>query len=56
MISLSLTLGTGAVSYRTESMHGAGSPEAQMIVISRLADLEGKKSLAKRLANIDDGK
>ena len=51
----SLTLGTGAVSYRTESMHGAGSPEAQMIVINRLSDLEGKKALAKRLANIDDG-
>jgi 4-hydroxybutyryl-CoA dehydratase/vinylacetyl-CoA-Delta-isomerase len=51
----SLTLGTGAVSYRTESMHGAGSPEAQMIVISRLADLESKKLLAKRLANIEGG-
>jgi 4-hydroxybutyryl-CoA dehydratase/vinylacetyl-CoA-Delta-isomerase len=49
----SLTLGTGAVSYRTESMHGAGSPEAQMIVINRLSDLESKKRLAKRLANID---
>lgn len=45
-----LTLGTSAVSYRTESMHGAGSPEAQVIMIGRLADLETKKALARRLA------
>ncbi len=47
-----ITLGTAAVSYRTESMHGAGSPEAQVIMISRLSDLEAKKTLAKRLAGI----
>lgn len=47
-----LTLGTAAVSYRTESMHGAGSPEAQAIMIRRLGDLEAKKALAKRLAGI----
>jgi 4-hydroxybutyryl-CoA dehydratase/vinylacetyl-CoA-Delta-isomerase len=47
-----LTLGTAAVSYRTESMHGAGSPEAQVIMIGRLSDLEAKKALAKRLAGI----
>jgi 4-hydroxybutyryl-CoA dehydratase/vinylacetyl-CoA-Delta-isomerase len=51
----SLTLGTGAVSYRTESLHGAGSPEAQMIVINRLSDLEKKKTFAKRLAGIRVG-
>ena len=50
----SLTIGTGAVSYRTESLHGAGSPEAQMIVINRLSDLESKKSLAKHLAHIGE--
>jgi 4-hydroxybutyryl-CoA dehydratase/vinylacetyl-CoA-Delta-isomerase len=49
-----LTLGTAAVSYRTESMHGAGSPEAQAIMIGRLSDLEAKKSLARRLAGIND--
>ena len=49
----SLTLGTSAVSYRTESMHGAGSPEAQVIMIGRLSDLEGKKELAKRLAGVE---
>ncbi len=47
-----LTLGTAAISYRTESMHGAGSPEAQVIMIGRLSDLEAKKTLAKRLAGI----
>jgi 4-hydroxybutyryl-CoA dehydratase/vinylacetyl-CoA-Delta-isomerase len=47
-----LTLGTAAVSYRTESMHGAGSPEAQVIMIGRLSDLEAKKAMAKRLAGI----
>jgi 4-hydroxybutyryl-CoA dehydratase/vinylacetyl-CoA-Delta-isomerase len=47
-----ITLGTGAVSYRTESMHGAGSPESQVIMIRRLSDLENKKTLAKRLAGI----
>jgi 4-hydroxybutyryl-CoA dehydratase/vinylacetyl-CoA-Delta-isomerase len=51
----SLTLGTGAVSYRTESLHGAGSPEAQMIAINRLSDMEKKKTFAKRLAGIQNG-
>jgi 4-hydroxybutyryl-CoA dehydratase/vinylacetyl-CoA-Delta-isomerase len=46
------TLGTAAVSYRTESMHGAGSPEAQVIMIGRLSNLEAKKALAKRLAGV----
>ncbi len=47
-----MTLGTSAVNYRTESMHGAGSPEAQVIMIERLSDLEEKKSLAKKLAGL----
>ena len=45
-----LTIGAGAVAYRTESMHGAGSPEAQVIMIGRLSDIEAKKRLARRLA------
>lgn len=49
-----LTLGTAAVGYRTESMHGAGSPQAQRIMISRQSDLEAKKALAKTIARIDD--
>ncbi|VBB06700.1 Hypothetical protein LUCI_1936 [Lucifera butyrica] len=47
-----LTLGTAAVGYRTESMHGAGSPQAQRIMISRQGNLEQKKQLAKRIAGI----
>lgn len=47
-----LTYGRAAVSYRAESMHGAGSPQAQRIMIGRLADLASKKQLAKRLAGI----
>lgn len=49
-----LTLGTGAVGYRTESMHGAGSPQAQRIMIARMANLEHKKALAKTIAKIKD--
>ena len=47
-----LTLGTAAVGYRTESMHGAGSPQAQRIMISRQGNLEQKKALAKAIAGI----
>ena len=47
-----LTLGPGAAAYLTESMHGAGSPQAQKIMIARLAGLEEKVTLAKRLAGI----
>ena len=49
-----LTLGTGAVGYRTESMHGAGSPQAQRIMIARLSNMEHKKSLAKHIAKIPE--
>jgi 4-hydroxybutyryl-CoA dehydratase/vinylacetyl-CoA-Delta-isomerase len=48
-----LTLGTAAVGYRTESMHGAGSPQAQRIVIARQGNMEQKKQLAKKIAHID---
>ena len=47
-----LTLGTAAVGYLTESMHGAGSPQAQRIMIARQANLERKKKLAKMIACI----
>jgi 4-hydroxybutyryl-CoA dehydratase/vinylacetyl-CoA-Delta-isomerase len=47
-----ITLGTGAVSYLTESIHGAGSPQAQKIMITRLADLESAKSYAFKLCGI----
>ncbi len=47
-----LTLGTGAVSYLTESIHGAGSPQAQKIMITRLAELERAKAAALRLCGL----
>ena len=49
-----LTLGTAAVGYRTESMHGAGSPQAQRIMIQRQGNIGMKKKLAKAIAKIDD--
>jgi 4-hydroxybutyryl-CoA dehydratase/vinylacetyl-CoA-Delta-isomerase len=48
-----LTLGSAAVGYLTESMHGAGSPQAQRIMIAREVDLEGKQRAARRLCGID---
>jgi 4-hydroxybutyryl-CoA dehydratase/vinylacetyl-CoA-Delta-isomerase len=50
-----MTLGRNAVGYLTESMHGAGSPQAQRIQIARQMQLEYKKKLAKNLANIEEG-
>ncbi|MDK4524731.1 4-hydroxyphenylacetate 3-hydroxylase family protein [Fusobacterium necrophorum] len=47
-----LMLGTAAVGYKTESLHGAGSPQAQRIMISRQSNLEGKKQLVKDLLDI----
>ncbi len=49
-----ITLGTAAVGYRTESMHGAGSPQAQRIMIQRQGNIEGKKLFAKKIAHVDD--
>ncbi|MDP3046039.1 MAG: 4-hydroxyphenylacetate 3-hydroxylase family protein [Chloroflexota bacterium] len=48
-----LTMGSCAAAYLTESLHGAGSPEAQMVVIGRLAGLEEKKRLARALAGME---
>jgi len=48
-----ISMGLGAVGYRTESMHGAGSPQAQRIMIEREVDIDSKKKLAKILAGID---
>jgi 4-hydroxybutyryl-CoA dehydratase/vinylacetyl-CoA-Delta-isomerase len=35
-------------------MHGAGSPQAQRIMISRQGNLEMKKNLAKAIAHIEE--
>ena len=51
-----ITLGTAAVGYRTESMHGAGSPQAQRVMIARQGDIESKKKMAKEIARIDESK
>jgi 4-hydroxybutyryl-CoA dehydratase/vinylacetyl-CoA-Delta-isomerase len=48
-----LTLGMGAVGYLTESMHGAGSPQAQRVMIGRMADLDAKERLARKLAGAE---
>ena len=47
-----ICLGASAVGYRTESMHGAGSPQAQRIMIARQGNIEAKKELAKAIAGI----
>lgn len=46
-----MALGVGLL----EDLHGAGSPQTQRIMISRLTDLEAKKKLAKILAGIEKG-
>lgn len=47
-----ITLGTAAVGYLTESMHGAGSPQAQRIMIARLVNMKEKQRHAKKLSGI----
>ena len=47
-----MTLGRNAVGYLTESMHGAGSPQAQRIQIARQMQLGYKMNLAKKLARV----
>lgn len=48
-----ITLGAGAVSYLTESIHGAGSPQAQKIMITRFADFESARSCAFNLCGLE---
>ena len=49
-----ICLGSAAVGYRTESLHGAGSPQAQRIMIARQGNIEMKKGLAKVIAGIKE--
>ncbi|NIQ05396.1 MAG: 4-hydroxybutyryl-CoA dehydratase, partial [Candidatus Korarchaeota archaeon] len=42
-----LVMGLGAVGYQVESMHGAGSPQAQRIMIEREVDIKQKQKFAK---------
>jgi 4-hydroxybutyryl-CoA dehydratase/vinylacetyl-CoA-Delta-isomerase len=48
-----MTLGRNAVGYLTESLHGAGSPQAQRIQILRGMDVDDKIDLAEDLAGIE---
>jgi 4-hydroxybutyryl-CoA dehydratase/vinylacetyl-CoA-Delta-isomerase len=47
-----MTLGRNAVGYLTESLHGAGSPQAQRIQILRQMEVEAKKDYARDLAGV----
>ena len=49
-----ITMGTAAVGYLTESMHGAGSPQAQRIMISRQVNLAQKQKIAKKLCGVKE--
>ena len=49
-----ITMGTAAVGYLTESMHGAGSPQAQRIMIARQVNMAEKMKTAKKLCGIEE--
>jgi 4-hydroxybutyryl-CoA dehydratase/vinylacetyl-CoA-Delta-isomerase len=51
-----MTIGRNAVGYLTESLHGAGSPQAQRIQIARGMAVDEKKKRARRLAGIGEPK
>jgi len=48
-----MTIGRNAVGYLTESLHGAGSPQAQRIQIARAMKIEDKKARARKLAGVN---
>jgi 4-hydroxybutyryl-CoA dehydratase/vinylacetyl-CoA-Delta-isomerase len=48
-----LVAGAGSVAYLIESMHGAGPPMAQRIMIGRQADMESKINLVKDILHIN---
>jgi 4-hydroxybutyryl-CoA dehydratase/vinylacetyl-CoA-Delta-isomerase len=48
-----MTYGSGAVPFRIECMHGAGSPQAQRVVIERQTDWKQRVALARRLAGLE---
>ena len=48
-----MSYGSGAVPFRIECMHGAGSPQAQRIVLERTTDWEAKVARARALAGLD---
>ncbi|MFX1275626.1 MAG: 4-hydroxyphenylacetate 3-hydroxylase family protein [Promethearchaeota archaeon] len=48
-----MSMGVASLSYKTESMHGAGSPQAQRIMIQRQANLDEKIKLIKEILDLD---
>src|SRR5690606_16059423 len=48
----SMSYGAGSVPLRIECMHGAGSPQAQRIVLERSVDWAAKVRAARRLAGL----
>jgi 4-hydroxybutyryl-CoA dehydratase/vinylacetyl-CoA-Delta-isomerase len=51
-----MTIGRNAVGYLTESLHGAGSPQAQRIQIARIMNIEEKKARAFNIAGVESRK
>ncbi|HJL16512.1 MAG TPA: 4-hydroxyphenylacetate 3-hydroxylase N-terminal domain-containing protein [Sandaracinaceae bacterium LLY-WYZ-13_1] len=49
-----MSYGSGSVPLRIECMHGAGSPQAQRIVLERTVDWEAKVKRARVLAGLDE--
>jgi 4-hydroxybutyryl-CoA dehydratase/vinylacetyl-CoA-Delta-isomerase len=47
-----MSYGSGAVPLRIECMHGAGSPQAQRVVIERHVDWAARVAMARRLAGL----
>lgn len=48
-----MAYGSGSVPLRIECMHGAGSPQAQRVVLERSTDWGERIALARRLAGLD---
>jgi len=51
-----MTLGSTAVAIRTESMHGAGSPQAQRVRIEAQANMDDKIAQAARICGVEPPK
>jgi 4-hydroxybutyryl-CoA dehydratase/vinylacetyl-CoA-Delta-isomerase len=49
----SMAYGAGSVPFRIECMHGAGSPQAQRIVLERRIDWDARVARARVLAGLD---
>jgi 4-hydroxybutyryl-CoA dehydratase / vinylacetyl-CoA-Delta-isomerase len=50
----SYTNGSAGAAYCTESMHGAGSPQAQRVIIARQSNINHKVGLARTLAGVGE--